>query len=126
MSETKPWYWKPAALNGLGLRLEVVRRFGKRAFWAVCRVCGEPTLAIACEDCTWDLGSLILVANHVQALRDVRKGLVLFGCANGCNRAMIERSPAAVLLAQATEAAHEHLGRSREPVPKGKRRAPTR
>jgi len=116
MKSTRPWFWDFKALRALGLKVTVVERYNRRAWWAICSTCRESVLALACQDCCWDLASLILVANHVKALCDVRKGLALFGCANGCNRAMIEHPPAALLVAQAEEAAAGNSGRAREEV----------
>ena len=108
------WYSEVKAIHALGLRLKRVRRYRQQAWWLLCKTCGESVLALRCSDCGWDIGQMDLVANHVTALRDVRKGLGLFKCSRGCNAARVDDSPSRVLVAQAEEAAAQTSGRARD------------
>lgn len=119
MNSHKPWYRDPVNLRALGLKIRCVHRYGESANWLRCRSCGNDVFALNCTDCGWTIEHLVLITNHIQALRDVRIGLALFRCANECNASLIERPPAAVLLAQAEDASREHVEprgvRSRKP-----------
>jgi hypothetical protein len=116
MKSLTPWYRVPQILSSVGLKLRVVRRYGKQAEWIRCRCCGSDIVAISCTDCGWDLERHLLVAAaHVKALAGAPEGLGIFRCGQGCNDSLCDGFPKKVTQAQAEQF-------SQELVDAGKRR----
>ncbi len=110
MTALPGWCTDRAILRELGLKLETVRRFGETARWVSCRKCGEGLIALSCTDCAWSLEMYCSALAHLAGLRRLNP-LYLFACTNVCNRALIESPPAALLQAQAAEAAVQGVER---------------
>jgi hypothetical protein len=122
MTALPTWCTDRVILRALGLKLQIVRRFGQTARWISCRACGEGVVALWCTYCGWELAGYTIAYNHLAGLRKLPR-LYLLSCPKGCNRAAIENPPAEFLVAQAEAAAYGEdfraafeANRSRTPV----------
>ena len=105
---TAGWYWSPGPLRALGLRMVRVRRYGRRAWWLVCRTCGRSVLCLKCEDCSWTVEQFSTAAAHVKSLK-ILDTLFPFRCAAKCNSALCDTPPGVVLTAMLEDSAQANI-----------------
>ena len=110
---TDPWFCRPRVLGEIGMRLAVSLKDGRKAHWIVCLECNQSVVCLQCGKDRWHLTDLLKAKAHAPSiaahLEEMFKTLAVFLCPALCNSKLLDRPPAAVLLAMADDA-------SREPV----------
>ena len=113
------WLDDGRLLRSIGLKLVNVSRYGRAARWIACHSCGEGLAALWCTDCGWRLEEYLSSYAHLAGLRQLPR-LYLMTCPRGCNRSLVEHPPAALLVAQAEDAARQDIEAPPRPTRKPK------